>query len=808
MIKAKWGQGAPYNRKCPKYEGSPLLAGCTAVAMAQIMHYYKSTNPCLGEIEYVNKGVGSKEISVDFTKSTYDWSNMLDVYEDGNYTDVQADAVAKLMFEAAASCKARFDVKLTGVKATSAAIPFVGFNYHYNYNCDVYYREYTPTDVWMKLIQDELTAGRPILYSGANGISAHAFVIDGIDAENNVHINWGWNGASDGYFDVTYCHAPEESRGYFKQQMMLTGIRPRTASDEPYSERLFHIGYNAPLDQYMYAYGITANCYESSKKLAFTLALTQNGKLKYIMPDYNYDNIMPCYPTFYDANERNKWFTVVDDKDWGVATSTVTDGEYELQAVYRNYGVDEKWTVLPTREYGRCFLTVKNGESVWKLPFADKYTHKGTVLDIIPATELIGKAPMYLNVTYQDESNRLPGVSPHVPVEFVNTVTGETFNSHNTASFDFDARYPGLLEEKMLGLRPVNDKDLGMPGGTYRIRITPSVNDFKLAKDFTVTLKPAVDYPILDGTKDAYTEDDVFYWGSKVRMYNPACNKSVNNVDGDVNVSIYAKSVASGDEVRLCTFKDVPVPSSSKTSFYLPNTLYPLEGEYELSMRYTTSDGERGLLNPVAEKKVITIRPSEYASVPHIASTSKTLANSDYLVKGKANSLTVPVVNNSATDFTGKLYASFLCKESGSYIEVEVQNVAIGAGANVSVNIPVTFPENGTYEMQITSLPASAQYATFVSAPDGAPVCYKVGVGEASVAKVETPALGIYPNPAFESICVAGLENTEEVTVISSTGVVMIRTFVGSDESIDVTGLPSGVYFVKVANAVMKFVKR
>ena len=43
LLKTKWGQGAPFNRKCPKYNGNPMLTGCTATAMAQILNYYSRT---------------------------------------------------------------------------------------------------------------------------------------------------------------------------------------------------------------------------------------------------------------------------------------------------------------------------------------------------------------------------------------------------------------------------------------------------------------------------------------------------------------------------------------------------------------------------------------------------------------------------------------------------------------------------------------------------------------------------------------------------------------------------------------------
>lgn len=54
------------------------------------------------------------------------------------------------------------------------------------------------------MIQDELEAGRPIIYSasdlestGSNVIykpeTRHCFVLDGIDDRNYVHVNWGWS---------------------------------------------------------------------------------------------------------------------------------------------------------------------------------------------------------------------------------------------------------------------------------------------------------------------------------------------------------------------------------------------------------------------------------------------------------------------------------------------------------------------------------------------------------------------------------------------------------------------------------------
>lgn len=371
------------------------------------------------------------------------------------------------------------------------------------------------------------------------------------------------------------------------------------------------------------------------------------------------------------------------------------------------------------------------------------------------------------------------------------------------------------MEQKTFCIKATNEKGFMLPGGTYKVRVeNDNSREYTYANEFQIDVKPAVDYPILDSSKDLYSEKSTtYYWGSKVWLWNNAARNSVNKMDGNVNMSVYAKSVETGEEVRLCTFADVPVPSDDKYYFYVPNSLYPLEGAYELSMRYATPDGERGLLNPDAERQIITILPTEYANIPKIAATETQLPNSEYLPKGEQQTLNVPMTNTATADFKGVVKASFYCEKSGKYIEVEIPDVTIKAGESATVAVPVTFPENGVYTMQMNatsqqSVAAEKVGTTYVTAPNGSPLGYRIGVGKSSVAAVKGVSLRVYPNPATESFRILGLEETSGVTVMSATGAVVVSTTADKDQSIDVSGLPTGVYFVKAGQNVMKFVKR
>ena len=57
-----------------------------------------------------------------------------------------------------------------------------------------------------RLLKEELEAGFPIYVSGMNRsggkLYGHAWVVDGVDADGLFHMNFGWDGQSDGYYSL------------------------------------------------------------------------------------------------------------------------------------------------------------------------------------------------------------------------------------------------------------------------------------------------------------------------------------------------------------------------------------------------------------------------------------------------------------------------------------------------------------------------------------------------------------------------------------------------------------------------------
>ena len=235
----KWDQREPYNNMCPLYEGTNRsVTGCVATAMAQVMMYYQYPKELKTTIKAYNTQTYGIQIPEISSGATYDWDNMLPDYSKSDYSSAQADAVAKLMYHCGAAVKMDYG-PLSGANVTPAILAT-----YFGYDADLM-QDLTRTvftlQQWMTLIDNELKAKRPILYSGQASDGGHEFVCDGSDGKGLYHINWGWGGYQDGYFDLTILQPQKGGAGsgsavdgYNRNCSMIIGITPDNGKvDEP-----------------------------------------------------------------------------------------------------------------------------------------------------------------------------------------------------------------------------------------------------------------------------------------------------------------------------------------------------------------------------------------------------------------------------------------------------------------------------------------------------------------------------------------------------------------------------------------------
>lgn len=202
-----WDQGDPYNSLCPEIEidGKPdrCATGCVATATAQVMKYWQWPKQGTGSNRYFSCGDKFEWLETDFSESIYDWDNMLDDYS-GNYTDYQANAVAKLMLDVGIAENTNYGVS-SGASPYSPATAMTTY-FGYNKGMQICDRRYYTCAEWNNLLRSELAASRPLIYRGIHSTEndGHSFVIDGYDAEGKYHVNWGWGGKCNGYYDLNY----------------------------------------------------------------------------------------------------------------------------------------------------------------------------------------------------------------------------------------------------------------------------------------------------------------------------------------------------------------------------------------------------------------------------------------------------------------------------------------------------------------------------------------------------------------------------------------------------------------------------
>lgn len=217
LLSTRWGQAESndnsdanaYNYYCPSSLGGSAIcyAGCGATAMAQIMNYWK----------YPRYDVGCNY--------QFDWCNMVDgLYANSpNYIN-ERDAIAKLMRNCGEIIRTQYCSNENNGSTSYIDTILLGF-YYYGYSgMKIYCNNLQSV---LEIIKQDISAGRPVFYSGGmvDG-GGHFFICDGYNELGLFHINWGWNGVFDNYYYLNSLCPGNYS--YTINNQAIVGIEPNT----------------------------------------------------------------------------------------------------------------------------------------------------------------------------------------------------------------------------------------------------------------------------------------------------------------------------------------------------------------------------------------------------------------------------------------------------------------------------------------------------------------------------------------------------------------------------------------------------
>lgn len=207
-----WGQDSPYNLQCPKIDDVSCPTGCVATAMAIAMQYHNWPKRTQG-LEYVNFNNVSQ--SFDFSNYCIDWTSLNDS-KCANF-DIE---VSRLM----SSLGVITNMMYTREESSAEVWPIghmLSEIYSYSPECQFIERNKFSDEKWRILIHEQLEQNLPIIYSAFDEeLSGHSFIVDGVNSEGLYHINWGWNGISNGFFSL------DSFGNYSINHSMIINIRP------------------------------------------------------------------------------------------------------------------------------------------------------------------------------------------------------------------------------------------------------------------------------------------------------------------------------------------------------------------------------------------------------------------------------------------------------------------------------------------------------------------------------------------------------------------------------------------------------
>lgn len=238
LLTTTWDQNWPYNMYCPVIDETTAPVGCVATAMSQIIRFWNHPVNGTGSSTYFCSACADR-LTADYENTTYDYDNMPD-YLTYESSDVEKDAVATLCYHVGVSLMMRYGSTSSGVSMSHVGgyVSQALVNYFkYDSTTNYHNRGEFSDEYWVDTIRREIEDGRPVLYAGYDAgndgsDAGHAFVLDGYDDETGYfHVNWGWSGGGDGWFDLYNSDLDVYGYHFSSAQVAVLGIKPRVEPD-------------------------------------------------------------------------------------------------------------------------------------------------------------------------------------------------------------------------------------------------------------------------------------------------------------------------------------------------------------------------------------------------------------------------------------------------------------------------------------------------------------------------------------------------------------------------------------------------
>ena len=566
LLKSKWGQDYPYSKQ------TQYVTGCVATAVAQVMYYHKW--PAQGKGQESYKVTFDNTVrSADFTKSHYDWDNMLPDYNRRNVTTKQEDAVALLMNDVGIATNMQYTDRASGTQSYMAERALRNY---FDYDASMVTRSYEGIDNFIEIVKKELRNGFPLYISGDSKTGGgHAWVCDGFDKEDRFHMNFGWNGQANGYYSLATLDVKSTGSEFngaqhsFNKRIQVIAIHPNKPNTPKIDD---DIAYQSPTikfnnDGMMAFVGDAPTTTSDAAKVMFTGFVNrsdaeligdiglgiynQEGKLVKVTP-YGQDGRKIFSKERFVFND-GEWVSggVINDKvTFTPDFKTLPDGTYSLCPIAARMLEDSTlgaWARMKTAP--RIVMKVENSKITYlELPTEEPAFLLTTEPKLDNKVMLGEPNVLRLNIRKLD-ANIFYGT---VKVELINNENKVVYTTETAGTVDFDA-----FNTKRVRL-PFN-LPYDIASGTYHLRTT-------------ITNTDNISYPVREkASQEPYTL--TIEGKSQAGIFSKATVYTQDNEEGSVPMENFDVSKSPTFRVACIATLAENVHYKGGLTFYLIDTV-------------------------------------------------------------------------------------------------------------------------------------------------------------------------------------------------------------------------------------------
>ena len=532
LLKTTWSQDAPYNALL-----GYNYTGCVATTISQVLKYHEWPVQGMGNMSYVNTS-DSRTLSGNLNLSQYDWANMLPNYDAPvQATQAQRNAVAKLMKDVGLASGMQYH---PGFAVATNQGAFDAFVKHFDYQATCVYQSTEGPSVFADLLRQELVDGFPFYFYGATKDykGAHAWVVDGFDDKGFFHMNFGWNGQSNGYYSLSALNLSQSGKEFngaklaFSRAFMAifahpnkTGVKRIDPSLMPERGNLSFTAEGAftrkdgveRISNRMETYPVELN-YIINKGLPFkgdvgvTVIDEQNNRVATAASQWhNEGGFTQHFFTGYGDGKMQTDGILSTPISVNVPLKGLKEGIYTLKVVSADYQDDNTWTDWVLLRKAPYMVIKVTADKVEVLEECSKTSSFKLVAEPFYDKTLNPGAKVTCNMAIKNLSG-LPK-DAYIKLSFLNDQGVAVFSQTSDKAFSFDSFGTDYAQFEMK--LPTN-----LASGTYQTKV--EVVNMYNADDVTLVKNP------LNSTSNSVTIE-----GEVISPFFTMAFPSVSNSDGE-----------------------------------------------------------------------------------------------------------------------------------------------------------------------------------------------------------------------------------------------------------------------------------